>query len=121
MNTIAPYGVGLVDLVASGAERGELLSRICELPSLQLAARAVYDLGCWGRGRPLPEWFTPPGIAQVVPEAQPPLHGRGSCVWFTGLSGAGKSATAEALTALLLERRRPVTIPTNRPRRPSWC
>jgi sulfate adenylyltransferase len=31
-------------------------------------------------------------------------------VWFTGLSGAGKSATAEALTALLLERGRQVTL-----------
>jgi sulfate adenylyltransferase len=31
-------------------------------------------------------------------------------VWFTGLSGAGKSTTAEVLTALLLERGRPVTV-----------
>ena len=37
--------------------------------------------------------------------------GRGVCVWFTGLSGAGKSTTAERLTALLLEHgRRAVTL-----------
>ena len=37
--------------------------------------------------------------------------GRGVCVWFTGLSGAGKSTTAERLTALLLEDgRRVVTL-----------
>jgi sulfate adenylyltransferase len=32
------------------------------------------------------------------------------CVWFTGLSGAGKSTTAEVLTMLLLERGRQVTV-----------
>ena len=32
------------------------------------------------------------------------------CVWFTGLSGAGKSTTAEVLTVLLLERGRQVTV-----------
>jgi sulfate adenylyltransferase len=36
-------------------------------------------------------------------------HG-GACVWFTGLSGAGKSTTAEALVALLEQRGRPVTV-----------
>ena len=32
------------------------------------------------------------------------------CIWFTGLSGAGKSTTAEALTDLLMERGRQVTV-----------
>ena len=32
------------------------------------------------------------------------------CIWFTGLSGAGKSATAEALTDLLMEHGRQVTV-----------
>jgi sulfate adenylyltransferase len=32
------------------------------------------------------------------------------CVWFTGLSGAGKSTTAEILTVLLLEHGRQVTL-----------
>ena len=34
----------------------------------------------------------------------PPSSGPGVCVWFTGLSGAGKSTTAGALTGLLRER-----------------
>jgi sulfate adenylyltransferase len=34
----------------------------------------------------------------------------GVCVWFTGLSGAGKSTTAEGLAHQLLERGRPVTL-----------
>ena len=32
------------------------------------------------------------------------------CIWFTGLSGAGKSTTAEVLTVLLLEHGRQVTV-----------
>ena len=32
------------------------------------------------------------------------------CIWFTGLSGAGKSTTAEVLTALLLEHGRHSTL-----------
>ena len=35
--------------------------------------------------------------------------GRGVCIWFTGLSGAGKSTTAERLTALVREHGQSVT------------
>ena len=35
---------------------------------------------------------------------------RGACVWFTGLSGAGKSTTADALVGLLRARGREVTL-----------
>jgi sulfate adenylyltransferase len=35
---------------------------------------------------------------------------RGACIWFTGLSGAGKTTTAEALVALLQKRGRAVTV-----------
>ncbi|HKQ62815.1 MAG TPA: bifunctional sulfate adenylyltransferase/adenylylsulfate kinase [Candidatus Polarisedimenticolaceae bacterium] len=61
-------------------------------------------------GRPLPAWFTRPEVAAILAETHPPRHKRGFCVWFTGLSGAGKSTTAELLTALLLERGRQVTL-----------
>jgi sulfate adenylyltransferase len=36
--------------------------------------------------------------------------GHGACIWFTGLSGAGKSTTAERLTALVREHGRSVTL-----------
>ena len=62
------------------------------------------------RGRPLPEWFTRPEVAQVLAETYPPRQRQGVCVWLTGLSGAGKSTTAEVLTALLLERGRRATL-----------
>jgi sulfate adenylyltransferase len=35
---------------------------------------------------------------------------RGACVWFTGLSGSGKSTTAQALLPLLRSRGREVTV-----------
>lgn len=61
-------------------------------------------------GCQLPGWFTRPEVARILGEAYPPRVQQGACVWFTGLSGAGKSTTAEVLTALLLERGRPVTV-----------
>ena len=62
------------------------------------------------KGRDLPEWFSRPEIARVLSEAYPPRHRQGVCIWFTGLSGAGKSTTAEVLTELLLENGRQSTL-----------
>ncbi len=62
------------------------------------------------RGRHLPEWFTRPETAEILAEMSPPRQRQGFCVWLTGLSGAGKSATADVLTALLLEHGRRVTL-----------
>jgi len=62
------------------------------------------------RGRKLPEWFTRPEVAEILGEAYPARHQQGVCVWFTGLSGAGKSTTAEILTELLLEHGRRATL-----------
>jgi sulfate adenylyltransferase len=62
------------------------------------------------KGRELPEWFSRAEIARVLSEAYPPRHRQGVCVWFTGLSGAGKSTTAEVLVELLLERGRQSTL-----------
>ena len=63
-----------------------------------------------GRGRPLPGWFSRPEVAEILAESHPPKHRQGVCVWFTGLSGSGKSTTAESLTDLLMERGRQVTL-----------
>ena len=61
-------------------------------------------------GKVLPEWFTRPEVAEILGETYPPRHKQGVCVWFTGLSGAGKSATADALTVLLMEHGRRATV-----------
>lgn len=49
-------------------------------------------------------------LAALLTEVHPPRGRQGLCVWLTGLSGAGKSTTAEVLTTLLLERGRQVTV-----------
>jgi len=61
-------------------------------------------------GKKLPEWFTRPEVAAILAESHPPRHRQGACIWFTGLSGAGKSTTADVLTTLLLEHGRQVTV-----------
>ncbi|MAS37324.1 MAG: adenylyltransferase [Anaerolineaceae bacterium] len=61
-------------------------------------------------GKQLPDWFTRPEVAEILSEAYPPRHRQGACIWFTGLSGAGKSTTADVLTVMLLEHGRQVTI-----------
>jgi sulfate adenylyltransferase len=63
-----------------------------------------------GAGRPLPDWFTRTEVAEVLSESYPPRSRQGFCVWFTGLSGAGKSPTAEIVVDRLLEHGRQVTL-----------
>ncbi len=62
------------------------------------------------KGRLLPEWFTRPETAEILREMYPPRHKQGFGIWFTGLSGSGKSATTQVLTTLLLERGRETAI-----------
>ena len=62
------------------------------------------------KGVILPDWFTRPETAEILQKVYPPRHEQGFCIWFTGLSGAGKSTTAEILTTLLLERGRQITL-----------
>ena len=61
-------------------------------------------------GRMLPGWFTRPEVAKILAESYPPRHKQGVCVWFTGLSGAGKSTIASVLTVMLQEYGRQVTV-----------
>ncbi len=61
-------------------------------------------------GKDLPPWFTRPEVAEILSESYPPRHKQGVCVWFTGLSGAGKSTIASVLTVMLQEYGRHVTL-----------
>jgi sulfate adenylyltransferase len=63
-----------------------------------------------GSGKKLPEWFTRPEIAAILSQVSPAFHRKGFCVWFTGLSGAGKSTIAEILASLLLEHGREASV-----------
>ncbi|MEU9017590.1 adenylyl-sulfate kinase [Actinomadura sp. NPDC048394] len=55
-------------------------------------------------GEPVPDWFTPPAVAAELARARPPKHSRGVTVFFTGLSGSGKSTVARGLADALVER-----------------
>lgn len=61
------------------------------------------------KGKELPGWFTRKESAEILRDSYPPLHKQGLCIWFTGLSGSGKSTIANALTPMLLERGREAT------------
>jgi len=62
-------------------------------------------------GLDIPEWFTYPEVIEELRRTHPPRHKQGFTVFFTGLSGAGKSTVANALLVRLLELgTRPVTL-----------
>ncbi len=62
-------------------------------------------------GRELPEWFTFPDVAKALQHRHPPRSRQGMTIFFTGLSGSGKSTIANALLVKFLEMGgRPVTL-----------
>ena len=62
-------------------------------------------------GRDVPEWFTYPDVAVELRKSYPPRSQQGFTVFFTGLSGSGKSTIANVLMVKLLEMGgRPVTM-----------
>jgi len=63
-----------------------------------------------GKGVALPSWFTRPEVAEILADTYPPRFRQGVCIWFTGLSGSGKSTTANILTELLSQHGRQVTV-----------
>jgi sulfate adenylyltransferase len=54
-------------------------------------------------GEDIPEWFSAPKVIQLLRQAHPPAHKQGVVLFFTGLSGSGKSTIANALLERLLE------------------
>ena len=63
------------------------------------------------KGLDIPEWFSYPEVVEELRHAHPPKDRRGFTVFFTGLSGSGKSTIANALIVKLLEHgRRRVTL-----------
>ncbi len=62
-------------------------------------------------GKGLPDWFTYPEVATELQKTHKPRYEKGFTVFFTGLSGAGKSTVANALMVKLMELgRRTVTL-----------
>ncbi len=62
-------------------------------------------------GREIPAWFTYPEVVQELRRSFPPRHKQGVTIFFTGLSGSGKSTIANVLRTKFLETGgRPVTL-----------
>ncbi len=77
-------------LIEPGAEQGELSHS--ELGALL------------DSGAEVPAWFAPPSVAGELRRARPPRAERGLAIFFTGLSGSGKSTIARGLAEALTER-----------------
>jgi sulfate adenylyltransferase len=54
-------------------------------------------------GRDIPAWFTYPEVVAELRRSFPPRHKQGVTIFFTGLSGSGKSTIANVLMTKFLE------------------
>ncbi len=54
-------------------------------------------------GLEIPDWFSFPDVVEELRRTHPPRHRQGFTVFFTGLSGSGKSTIANALMSKLME------------------
>jgi sulfate adenylyltransferase len=62
-------------------------------------------------GSDIPAWFTYPEVVQELRRSYPPRHKQGVAIFFTGLSGSGKSTIANVLRTKFLEMGgRPATL-----------
>ncbi|MBV8554981.1 MAG: bifunctional sulfate adenylyltransferase/adenylylsulfate kinase [Planctomycetaceae bacterium] len=83
--------------------------RYCPVDEVPAGARTADISGTQVRdnylakGLQLPEWFSRPAVAEILNETSPPKFRQGLTIWFTGLSGSGKSTVAQALVERLAE------------------
>ena len=62
-------------------------------------------------GAEVPEWFSYPELIEELRKVYPPKNQQGFTLFFTGLSGAGKSSILDAVASKLMERQhRSLTI-----------
>jgi sulfate adenylyltransferase len=79
-------------------------ARVLDISGTELRRRLA-------EGLDIPEWFTYPEVARELQKSHPPRRDQGFTVFFSGLSGAGKSTIANVLLVKLLEMGgRPVTL-----------
>ena len=94
--------------------------RYCPVDEVPAGARTADISGTQVRenylakGLQLPEWFSRPAVAEILNETNPPRFRQGVTIWFTGLSGSGKSTVAHALVERLAEFGRNVSLPGRR-------
>jgi sulfate adenylyltransferase len=86
-------------------EDGEQFVSLDEVPDGARALRLTADQvrRRLDDGREIPEWYTFPSVARELHRRHPVRGRQGFTVFFTGLSGSGKSTVANALRVKLLE------------------
>lgn len=62
------------------------------------------------RGEKPPKWFMRAEVAEILRKRHPAKHEQGFCIWFTGLSAAGKSTIANDFVEMMAEYGRDVTV-----------
>ena len=79
-------------------------AKVLDISGTELRARL-------NEGRDIPSWFTYPEVVKELRRSYPPRDKQGVTIFFTGLSGSGKSTIANALINKFLEMGgRPVTL-----------
>ncbi len=79
-------------------------SRVLNISGTELRRRL-------NEGGDIPGWFTYPEVVHELRRSFPPRHRQGVTIFFTGLSGSGKSTIANVLLTKFLETGgRPVTL-----------
>ena len=114
LQNAAELGIEIVpyDEMVYSEDRGEYMpatevpdgGRVLSLSGTELRRRLH-------EGLDIPEWFSSPEVIEELRRSYPPRSRQGYTVFFTGLSGAGKSTIANILVAKLMELdSRPVTL-----------
>jgi len=91
-------------------DRYELASKVLEGTNVATISGTQVREDYLAKGKSLPAWFTRKETAEILLEAHPPRNKQGFCIWFTGLSGAGKSTIAKRLVNMLQEYGRNPTV-----------
>jgi sulfate adenylyltransferase len=100
-------GMGMVDfkmmVYLPDEDRYEAVDAVKEgVKTANISGTQVRD-DYLAKGIPLPEWFSRPAVAEILRETNPPKFLQGLTIWFTGLSGSGKSTVAHGLVERLAE------------------
>ncbi|MFN7902599.1 MAG: bifunctional sulfate adenylyltransferase/adenylylsulfate kinase [Holosporales bacterium] len=78
------------------ADKVEPEDRILNISGTEFRRRLQNDIE-------VPEWFSFPSVLKELKRTYPPKLKQGFCLFFTGLSGSGKSTIANAVRVKLLE------------------
>lgn len=94
----------------SEENRYEEISKVSQIVKTKALSGTQVRDEYLNQGKQLPDWFSRSEVSKILSEGYPPRSQQGVCIWFTGLSCAGKSTTAEIFSVLLLEHGRQNTL-----------